>query len=397
MQTLKRPLSSNDQLYFIHVPKCAGTTFINIVDQHFTIGEILPTHYDLKKLETEISNEQLAGYRFLRGHIPYDTLIPRLPALPRMITFLRDPVAQFISYFQMRQRVPDPLVGIQSTLAGLSLEELLEHELMLRFANNATVSIGGRLPAQASKDRIPNLELAKERLKTFDFVGITERFNDSLDLFSYIFNFYPISAYETLNVSPDREKRQEISPDLMARIAEVQKYDIELYQFGLKILEEKYQQMLAEKRQGQADVVLSQPVANVFWDLSRAQPCQGWHIAESHPAFGLTRWSGPETSSRLYIPLEKNKDYILRFQVLSDSFNDILSGLVVQINGTPVALAHVRQGMQFMFEGRIPAKLVAQNANPVCLEFSVNRVIAEGNEKGRKLGLCYNWVQITSL
>lgn len=396
MAMLKRPLLPEEQLYFIHIPKCAGTTFINIVDQHFAINEILPTHYDLNKLANEISDDQLAGYRFLRGHIPFDTLIPRLPAAPRLITFLRDPVAQFISYFQMRQRVPDPLVGIQAKLASLSLEEVLNDELMLRFANNATVSIGGRLPAKDPKERLPNLELAKKRLEMFDFVGITERFNDSLDLFSYVFNFPKISHYQTLNVSPDREKRQEISPELMARIAEVQKYDIELYQFGLGLFEKKYASMLQEN----IEIPLA-PVSRIQYDFSRVMPGDGWHIAESHPSLGLFRWSGPETTSILRFPPLLPGNYKFYFEIVGAIHPNTLDGLKITINDTPVkfkikyARALFRaKNFPVVVEGVIPGSSL-ENRKNLHIHISIPATQKpENSAVERLLGLCFHSLNI---
>jgi hypothetical protein len=76
---LKKPLLENEQLFFIHIPKCAGTTFINILDQRFIDTEILPVHYDLKKLQDRLTDETLAGYRFLRA--------PARPAAQSRISF----------------------------------------------------------------------------------------------------------------------------------------------------------------------------------------------------------------------------------------------------------------------------------------------------------------------
>lgn len=371
-----RPLQENEQLYFIHVPKCAGTSFISLVDERYVIDEIIPTHYDINKLKNQITDEQLASYRFIRGHLPYDLVVPRLPKKPRIITFLREPITRLISNFQMRQRVPDPLVGLQSTLSRLSLDEFLDQPDLVRvFANRATRLIGGVDKLDSGK-QVPNLELAKQRLAEFDFVGTVERFNDSLQLFCYIFDFPLVKTERNLNISPNREARSDIPATLLERIAEVEWADIELYKFGARIFEKKYAVMQETKKSGVVDLDLHKKMTAANIDFSRVDPGSGWHVAERHPKHGVVRWSGPDKVSYLRLPLSLNQPSTVRFGVLRAADRDILESLVLEVNGMEIPLHKKRSGLfgDIIFEGNIPSEAMTSE-NLVEFAFKVDRTV----------------------
>jgi hypothetical protein len=412
---LKRPLREDEQLYFIHVPKCAGTSFISLVDERYVIDEIIPTHYEIKKLKNEISDEQLARYRFIRGHFPYDLVVPRLPKQPRIITFLREPVTRIISNFQMRQRVSDPLVGLQDTLQNMTLEEFLDKPDLTRIlANRATRLIGGT-DKLSTGEVVPNLERALERLSNFEFVGIVERFNDSLELFCHIFDFPPVRSQRNLNISPNREARSEIAAKILERIAEVEWADIELYKLGVQLFEKQYSNMWAEPAGG----ILNDVVAGstrVRIDFSRVNPGSGWHIGERYPRYGVVRWSGPETVSYLRLGLAPSRPYKVRFRVLRSVAKDVLESLALDVNGRNIPLkkrlADVWGGV--IVEGNIPADVLGDNS-PVEFAFKVSRTIPlseisdnirrfrqltfrkkSGEPDSRLGGLLFNWLEVTA-
>jgi hypothetical protein len=398
---LKRPMLQDEQLYFIHVPKCAGTSFISLVDERYVIDEIIPTHYDLKMLQERITDQQLASYRFIRGHFPYDLIVPRLPKYPRIITFLREPVVRLISNFQMRQRVSDPLQNLQNLLQSITLEEFLTRkELMDIFSNRATRLIGGNTLDHKGME-IPNLKLAKERLAGFDFVGIVENYNDSLALFSYIFDFPPIRGDRVLNVSPDREKRNEISPSTLKKVAEIEWADVELYKFGSQLFEKHFARMKQELAEG---VQYSPPrkMDGIQEDFSLVDPGMGWHVAERHPNHGVIRWSGPETASHLRYSLNTDNDLILKFEILQSIAADILDSLAVRVNGVLVPLSRRQDGEagQVNFEARVSRDILSAHRGVTRLSFEVNRTVCPRNvdpqsSDTRLLGLCYHRLSLT--
>jgi Sulfotransferase family len=397
---LKKPLLQEEQLYFIHVPKCAGTSFISLIDERYVIDEIIPTHYDVNMLINQITDEQLAGYRFIRGHLHYNLVVPRLRKHPRTITFLREPVVRFISNFSMRQRVSDPLHGLQSTLQSLTLEEFLERkDLMNVFANRATQLIGGTTIDQNGSE-VLNLDLAKKRLAEMDFVGIVEHYNDSLALFCYIFDFPPVQGGRVMNVSPDREKRSEISQAILKKVAETEWADIELYKFGRELFENQ----LARMNQELADnVSFPHPpkMDEIKDDLSLVNPGMGWHVAERHSKYGVIRWSGPETVSHLHYSLNTDRDLILKFDIIQILAMDVLNSLTVRMNGViiPLVKHQNEEGGVVNYEARISREILLLSGGLTNLTFEVNRTthpkeVDPQNPDERLLGLCYHVVSL---
>lgn len=399
----KNPLQEEDQLYFIHVPKCAGTSFISLIDEHFIYDQICPVHYDIKKIQNEISDEQLRAFKFIRGHLPYDMIIPRLTKQPRMLTFLREPITRLISNFEMRQRLPDPLVGMQETLKSLTLEQFLDKpELRKHFANRATRLIGGDMRKKGSNEIIPNLERAKERMATFDFVGIVEYFEESLKQFAYAYNFYPIEVKRELNVSPNREKRSTISPETMQRVAEMEYADIELYKLGLELFEKQRERMKTEQSQGLGVVPINY-VDRIRVDFSHVNPGSGWHIATRNSVDGLSRWSGEDTHSHLYLPLNKDRDVEVRFQVLSAVRRSQLGELRLKVNGEEVALQRQIAGFGrgHFFRARVPAALLQKSEGETHLTFELKETVTPTPKWWRKgvvdthlFGLRYKWLEV---
>jgi hypothetical protein len=88
------------------------------------------------------------------------------------------------------------------------------------------------------------LELAKERLEKFAFVGLVERLRESIQLLSYTFNWNLPSDYDSLNVGLNRPLREVISQEMLEIIHQNTLLDEELYQFATRLFERKYHQMV---------------------------------------------------------------------------------------------------------------------------------------------------------
>jgi hypothetical protein len=150
-------LIDTNRLFFIHIPKAAGTTFIGILDTRFAINDICPIHWPYEKLIQEIPDEKLAQYKFIRGHFPY-ALVDRLPQRPVCISLLREPVVRFISEFEQLQK--EPLHHLHDELKQLTLAECLKHPHLVSYmANKATRYLGGEPTSVPLWVQKPNFDL----------------------------------------------------------------------------------------------------------------------------------------------------------------------------------------------------------------------------------------------
>jgi len=391
--SLKNPLRPDDQLYYIHVPKCAGTSFISLVDEHFVTNEINPDHYDLGAVR-KYSDKFMRQLRFIRGHLPYDLIVPRLPKPPRIITILREPVTRFISNINMRQRVDDPLSGLREMLEKLSLDGVLEKpELVRVFANRATRLVGG-ITKNKNNQIVPNLSLAKERLAAFEFIGIVEHFDESLDHFSYIFDFHPFRTNRRLNVSPDKEKRDLIDEKTLAKVREIEYADLALYEYAIELFKQQTREIQNERKK--AKKTYYDLIGDRFtFDFKRVNPGVGWHVAETHPLFGTLRWSGPENKSYLYFPLAP-KDWKVGIVIANAIQKELEKTLELRVNGHQVELTARRKLLGWEFEGHIPSGVFGVNGGLAEVELQIEKTSKPGNGvDARLLGLQYQGIQFT--
>ncbi|HLY20552.1 MAG TPA: hypothetical protein VKR61_25165 [Bryobacteraceae bacterium] len=178
-------------LAHIHVPKCAGTSFRVLLETYSG-----PRHVRLYVDDTYF----VYGGEALRSYLLQDPAILSLSShhircFPRWVagremlyvTFLRDPVEQFVSYMTHFKKLystitsPSLLAAVPPDAPHLSLRDfarwLLTNERDIPFRENHNVNFFARHSAPAAVDR---LEAAKAALEEFFFVGISERMEESV-------------------------------------------------------------------------------------------------------------------------------------------------------------------------------------------------------------------------
>jgi sulfotransferase famil protein len=188
MQTAEEPAPV---LAHIHVPKCAGTSLRNLLERHLGTKHMRlyvdDTYFVYADSEVRISLLSDPHMRAFSSH--HVRRFPPWLAGHRMlyVTFLRDPVEQFVSY----------MTHIKKHYAGITAQSLLEavppdtprlglrdfakwlltNERDVPFRENHNVNFFARHTAPNAADR---LHAAKNALEGFLFVGITECMDESM-------------------------------------------------------------------------------------------------------------------------------------------------------------------------------------------------------------------------
>ncbi len=90
------------------------------------------------------------------------------------------------------------------------------------------------------------LESAKERLQKFAFVGLTEQFDDAVEVLCYTFGWSVPPAPKVLNVSPNRPTHDDIPQEAIDIIRENTQLDAALYEAGKELFNAHYDQMLKQ-------------------------------------------------------------------------------------------------------------------------------------------------------
>ncbi len=435
-------LVEGDKVFFLHIEKTAGITLGAFLENRFDRRATLRRYVlrDLRHLEPD--EPRLFGY--VRGHFNYGVIRQLLGTDPVTMTMLRDPIERIISSFAHLQRL-DRVVGVQISLEEfkrLSLDQFARdadlavrtknlnrqtHMLSGRLAFRHPVELTDALEIQSMRDGQWDLDLAKHRLERFAFVGLVERFDESMDLLCYTFGWRPIRSLAPRNVAPQRPRKEQIAPATIAKLEGLNELDIDLCAHARGIFERRFSRMVEElvDRYGTREdaclgtslprqrlhellerhyewrfVERHAPAKSVRVDFDRAVPGLGWHLTETVSVHGPVCWTGPETRSTLDVAVARDRDLRIRFRVLLALAPDVLENLALTVNGQPVLLAGSRdEAGATVFEGRIPRAVLESRSDLTRLEFLVNRTLVPNlvdptNPDVRELGIAVNWVEL---
>jgi hypothetical protein len=226
---------SGQIVVFVHVPKTAGTTVLQILEREYGADALL-TLYD-STFGDELSTlpaARLAGIRAVAGHFYFgvhqDTSLPC-----RYFTFLRDPVERIVSHYHFVRGQPDHYLHGAATRLGL--REYVEVCGGAEPNNDQTRLLAGRETASPDGTCTPEmLSVAKRNLDRHDVVGLTEEFDQSLLLLANAFDWRR-PYYVKQNVSRRSGSREELDDVTRAAIIACNSLDVELYRYGRELFE----------------------------------------------------------------------------------------------------------------------------------------------------------------
>jgi hypothetical protein len=429
-------LCQEDALYFPHIPKTAGMTFRTILEDQFACDEICPA--TLKAQFAYITPEGLERYRLYRGHLSYID-IPRIVKKNLvLVTVLRDPVARVISHYEYIRRTPgDPHY---EAVKDMTLEEFAQKLSVGRIGKNVQVYYIGKL-AKYTLHKLPHDEImaiAHQSLDRFAFVGILERFQDSLFLLSYIFGWKPIlnSRKENVAGSPTDKLYGQIPDSTLEMLRESTRMDQVLYDYALGIFNQRFEAMqqdllatygaefgldptqapaqgiepeimrqMLEKHSAKRFRELHPHIDNTaLYDFCQPLRGTGWQRRECPDADPAYRWIGPGTTATLELPIspDTKQDYLAEFRVICTwaVAADVLDSLTLTVNGQPVELSVLyRDPGVKLLQAKVLYTVVAESSPFALFKFETNRsapfkAFNPLNTDPRTVALALNYVQL---
>ena len=237
---------------FLHIPKTAGTTLKACIYEHYAVPApgggwfrdgIYYFPYGFHKAQRPRFTPRVRAalerddLRAAVGHFWYGAheLIPR-PAF--YVTLLRDPVDRVVSLYHHILGKEDELYHDAIASRGASLEEFVVEFGCREVDNDQTRRIAGVEPAYG-KCTPRTLERAKRNLRErFAFVGVTERFDESVIALQRLLG-WPYLFYFPELVSRTRPPRSALAPATVALISERNEYDLALYEYAHRLLDER--------------------------------------------------------------------------------------------------------------------------------------------------------------
>jgi hypothetical protein len=223
------------KILFLHVMKTAGTSFRQMLQEDLGCDIIFPSDSDLKKLPNGWyllpekileSYHSLPPHRILIGHFPA-VILDKLPAEYSPAVFLRDPLQRSLSLIKYYSKIYK-----KDTLELISNEEFVG-----KYIKDYQTKILG-MDAAVDPNIIydvnqSTLMNALDRINSFDFVGVTEKFEESCKNFDKIYKTNTLSRIKKTNVSrTDQNELMEYKQIIDPLI----KKDIIIYQAALERL-----------------------------------------------------------------------------------------------------------------------------------------------------------------
>lgn len=237
-------------LYFLHIPKTAGTSLNNIIKSQFSKEKIYPfaTYHQVytnKKLE-------LDSFDIISGHFTY-SYIQNMTRPVNVITVLRNPVSRVISAYNHFMR--EPVHNFEfNKFKKCTLNDALNMYPWL-FSNQQVKHLGWRqnvLKMPRFKIPIPfsienwlefreNLNMDKlyenacNALDNLFLFGFTDRLNEFVKTLFEKNNWkISVDIPKSNSAKENQIAENEVNDKIIKRIEELNSFDIKLYQYARK-------------------------------------------------------------------------------------------------------------------------------------------------------------------
>ena len=229
-------------VFFMHIPKTAGTTFNATVEPLFRETDVA-IHIESRP---EIKWHDLAEKQYVSGHLTLDKICALYGGhdLPRLVSIIRHPLPHLHSHFAWVKGLgvkkvqslyddhPECIRVLSDRFNQIDLnDQNLLHDVVnnlkgfeLEFFDNLQTRYFLDYPVERVQQR--DLERALENVEKFDLVGTTEQFPD------FLTEFLKMSG---INYQPERKRRNSsiLKPLFDIEDPEVQKIIDPLIRFDL--------------------------------------------------------------------------------------------------------------------------------------------------------------------
>ncbi|KAK5575962.1 hypothetical protein RB653_007097 [Dictyostelium firmibasis] len=227
---ITKPLLSTPIL-FIHIPKCAGHTAYVLFENYFKGRGVtqLWVHPN-----PDIYYEISKANNVILGHYQYGihkVLPEEFKKTYNYMTMLRDPVERVISHYYYHLNNPyDP--EYQMARTNKLTEWLVKSP---RGNNEMTRFLSGLTKDEEFKPNDETFHMALYHLRSMKFVGITERFKETIALLKFYVGIENHRIREKQNAA--KKKYPEVPLEIIEIIKKRNIYDILLYEEALKMFE----------------------------------------------------------------------------------------------------------------------------------------------------------------
>jgi hypothetical protein len=242
------------KIFFLTVPKCAGTSVATYLTSMFRAEEICPAPW------AGIWNhlpEKVDHYRLFQGHFDHDFIDGfRKPKIK--LTILREPCSRLVSLYDfwrsyswdfIRSELPPPPVNGPAVAKSSNFTDFLQ--TTNSFARGHIYNSAARQILGAEFDVLAHnqdavIDKCVCRLEAFDWVGITEEFKKSMHTLAILLGAPELAiavrsnrTYYADAPGTERVTRTEPSPEQIALMQELTRCDRAIYNHARQMLEKR--------------------------------------------------------------------------------------------------------------------------------------------------------------
>ncbi len=211
-----------EALFFVHIPKCAGSSFRQVLKRWFGRQVVFLDTHDAGELEQAV---QRLGRppRAIAGHMPFG-LHAGLPLRPCYVSLLRHPLDRFVSVYGHARRSPDN--PMHETARRLDVEAFYDFTLQDPRAHGRTVGIQCHFLSRTRTFEEARLVIDR----SYALLAPVERYEEFVEGCADRFGCDPVIP-PPRNVSHDKPLDLETRARLLERIEADHIDDLRLYRY----------------------------------------------------------------------------------------------------------------------------------------------------------------------
>jgi hypothetical protein len=383
--------SRREPLFFMHIPKTAGTSMRLFLETQYADRDIC-----LDEGWHSLANlDQISGKSLIRGHFQYN-LRQALASNCKVLTVLRDPIARTLSSLKHLQR--DATFAPEHSLTtGKTLGQIIRMPEVMRTQRNIhaaylcastpparVLELLREQPSAGATDLDPaaSIELAYERLHAIELLATVEELPLDLQGFCEQMNFHPASYFPFVNEAPGTSRAApNLLPEEMDILRAYNDVDLKIYDYARKLVRfRRFENAMKRLLEHGTYQVMA---GDFELDLGNVIPGSGWHLPE-RDGDAVWRWTGPGDYFTLEVPLQTTCNYevSLRFNG-QDDFAE--QDFRVSVNGVEVERRFDRQFKAYIASFIIPRAAIEAGGGFCQIVFTAKTKIPAGDT--RSLGV----------
>jgi hypothetical protein len=424
---------TSQDLYYIHIPKTAGTSFITVLDAGFDEGDIFPAQLWREVNEDLVSKKK--AFHLLRGHFGGGCHKQLLNKNAQLLTLLRHPTSLSISTYHFIKREQNTRVHSLVTDNDMSFDEFLNHqETRTKVSDRMTRHLSFDLQNDPDAHELflsdesvqvvekwkkknviisdsQRLKRAIRRLDSCRWFGLVERFDQSMQWFCYQFHRPPLYEAPRLNAF---KPNQEISAKSKEQLKVLNAMDYQLYTHAENKFNKEYEAMISDleslRHNSQETLfeLLDRKYLNhyqnrtglwrdsVDFDFSMPMLGSGWHRREkTHPENTTFRWTSHPNSFLDFWMQPGN--YTLSLRVINSVDVELLNNDWILVNGEKLnTTMDTDSGVVRIYTIELDENNIKNGL--LRIQFNQRKIVkhsdAFGSDDFRSLGVAVNWIKI---